>query len=213
MNQNPLINPLGDFCVQCGQPTQRNFASFDTLPLVEFTIEGGIAHEKVMQLLKMDPPEDPGARQVATAPRRGNNNANGWNENQDTEEQTMTFNDDPNDALENDLFTERMLQWMDTQTSPEQYRPVEVSDRILKSMRYEEVFVVDLTHFCPNLPKKYYKNMVPDVAIARCEKCCKFFIQDEYEFAYMELGYCPFCRNVEKDKGPKAIYGSLADML
>lgn len=31
----------------------------------------------------------------------------------------MTFNDDPNDALENDLFTQRMLQWMDTQTSPD----------------------------------------------------------------------------------------------
>jgi len=102
---------------------------------------------------------------------------------------------------------------MDTQTSPDQYKPVEVSDRIMKNMRFEEVFVVDLSHFCPGLPKKYYKNMVPDVAIAKCDKCCKFFIQDEYEFAYMELGYCPFCRNVEKDKGPKAIYGSLADML
>lgn len=119
MNQNPLINPLGDFCVQCGQPTQRNFTSFDTLPLVEFIPEGNLEHEKVMRLLKMDPPEDPGARQVATQPRRGGSNANGWNENNEGEEQTMTFNDDPNDALENDLFTQRMLQWMDTQTSPD----------------------------------------------------------------------------------------------
>jgi len=75
--------------VQCGHPIQRNFTSFDTLPLVEFSPESGMAHEKVMQLLRMDPPEDPGARQVATAARRGNNNnnnANGWNENQDGEE-------------------------------------------------------------------------------------------------------------------------------
>lgn len=28
----------------------------------------------------------------------------------------------------------------------------------------------------------------------------------------MELGHCPFCKYVEKDKGVKAIYGSLADM-
>ena len=54
--------------------------------------------------------------------------------------------------------------------------------------------------------------MSPDVAINKCENCQKFFIQDEYEFAYMELGHCPFCKNVEKDKGAKQIYGSLADM-
>jgi hypothetical protein len=28
----------------------------------------------------------------------------------------------------------------------------------------------------------------------------------------MELGHCPFCKHVEKDKGVKNVYGSLADM-
>jgi len=69
-----------------------------------------------------------------------------------------------------------------------------------------------MDHFGGGLKKKYYKNMSPDVAIMKCENCQKFFILDEYEFAYMELGHCPFCKNVEKDKGPKQIYGSLADM-
>ena len=64
----------------------------------------------------------------------------------------------------------------------------------------------------PNLPKRYYKNMVPDVAITMCENCCRFFIQDEYEFAYMEFGHCPFCKHVEKDKGQAKVFGSLADM-
>ena len=54
--------------------------------------------------------------------------------------------------------------------------------------------------------------MVPDVAVFKCEHCNKFFSLDEYEFTYMELGHCPFCKNVEKDKGVKAVYGSLADM-
>jgi hypothetical protein len=54
--------------------------------------------------------------------------------------------------------------------------------------------------------------MVPDVAITLCDKCCKFFLQDEYEFAYMEKGCCPFCKNQEKEKGVKNVYGSLADM-
>jgi len=36
-----------------------------------------------------------------------------------------------------------MLEWLETQVSPEQYRPVEVDERTLKSMRFEEVFIVD----------------------------------------------------------------------
>lgn len=28
----------------------------------------------------------------------------------------------------------------------------------------------------------------------------------------MECGHCPFCKHVEKDKGVKNVFGSLADM-
>lgn len=83
---------------------------------------------------------------------------------------------------------------------------------MLQHMRFEEVFIVDYTKLCPAMPKKYFRNMVPDVSITLCENCCKFFLQDEYEFAYIEKGHCPFCKNVEKDKGVKNVYGSLADM-
>jgi intraflagellar transport protein 122 len=79
-------------------------------------------------------------------------------------------------------------------------------------MRFEEVFIVDYSKINPGMPKKYYKNMVPDVSITMCENCCHFFLQDEYEFSYIEKGHCPFCKHVEKDKGVKNVYGSLADM-
>ena len=105
-----------------------------------------------------------------------------------------------------------MLEWLETQISAESYKPVEVDERILKSLRYEEIFIVDYSQYCPAFPRKYFKNMVPDVAITLCEKCCKFFLQDEYEFAYIEKGCCPFCKNQEKDKGVKNVYGSLADI-
>jgi intraflagellar transport protein 122 len=126
----------------------------------------------------------------------------------------MTFNEPASlqDDIENDLFTQKMLEWLETQLSPEGYRPVEVNERILQNMRFEEVFIVDYSKLCPNAPKKYYKNMVPDVAITLCENCNKFFLQDEYEFFYMEKGCCPFCKHVEKDKGVKAVYASLAEM-
>ena len=105
-----------------------------------------------------------------------------------------------------------MLEWLETQVSADSYKPVEVDERILKSMRYEEVFIIDYTYLCPTQPRKYFKNMVPDVSITICDKCCKFFMQDEYEFAYIEKGCCSFCKNIEKDKGAKNVYGSLADM-
>lgn len=122
------------------------------------------------------------------------------------------MNFDRDDSLENDLFAQRMLEFIDQQHSPEQYRPVPVNENIMKSMRFEEVLIVDMGHLCPSYPKRFFKNMVPDVAIFKCEHCNKFFVLDEYEFAYMELGHCPFCKNVEKDKGVKAVYASLADM-
>ena len=96
--------------------------------------------------------------------------------------------------------------------NPDSTKPVEVDERVMQNMRYEEGFVVDYSKLCPSKGRKYYKNMVPDVSITMCEQCCKFFLQDEYEFAYIEKGHCPFCKNVEKDKGVKNVYGSLADM-
>jgi intraflagellar transport protein 122 len=105
-----------------------------------------------------------------------------------------------------------MLEQLETQVNPDNTKPVEVDERVLMSIKYNDVFVVDLTKFCANLPRRYYKNMVPDVSIKMCDNCCKFFLQDEYEFAYIEKGCCAFCKNVEKDKGVKNVYGSLADM-
>lgn len=78
---------------------------------------------------------------------------------------------------------------------------------MLKSIRFEEVYILDYSHFNPAYPKRYFKNITPDLPVHMCENCNKFFIQDEYEMAYMELGHCPFCKHVEKDKGVKNVYG------
>ena len=108
------------------------------------------------------------------------------------------------EGIENDLFAQVLLEAGSL--------PVQVSADVMQSMRFEEVFIQDMSHFSPNYPKRYFKNMVPDVAITKCENCCRFFIQDEYEFTYMELGHCPFCKHVEKDKSQKQVFGSLAEM-
>jgi hypothetical protein len=58
MNSNALINIDGDFCTACGHPFIRNFCGFDTLPLVEFSPRPDIPLKKVLEFLKMDPPEE-----------------------------------------------------------------------------------------------------------------------------------------------------------
>ena len=58
MNTNALINKTGDICTSCGHPFIRNFIGFDTLPLVEFVPKDNIPHKKVLEFLKMDPPEE-----------------------------------------------------------------------------------------------------------------------------------------------------------
>jgi hypothetical protein len=60
-----------------------------------------------------------------------------------------------NDDLENDIFTKKMLEWLETQVSSDQYKPVELDYRILKNMRFEKVFIVDYSQLCPQLPRKY----------------------------------------------------------
>ena len=58
MNTNSLINQGGDLCTSCGHPFVRNFIGFDTLPLVEFVPRQDIPAKKVIEFLKMDPPEE-----------------------------------------------------------------------------------------------------------------------------------------------------------
>ena len=58
MNTNTLINQGGDICTSCGHPFVRNFIGFDTLPLVEFVPRADMPLKKVIEFLKMDPPEE-----------------------------------------------------------------------------------------------------------------------------------------------------------
>ena len=208
MNPNPLLTNTGENCTGCGQELVKNFLGFDSLPLVEFTPTQGITHKRVLECLRMDPPDDPGSFSGFKKGGRGD----GWQENRNKDEQTLTFNNQNDETVDNDLFTQKMLEQLETQVNPSSQNPVEVDERVLQHMRFEEVFIVDFTSLCPKMPRRYFKNMLPDVSITMCECCCKFFIQDEYDFAYIEKGHCPFCKNVQKDKEVKNVYGSLADM-
>ena len=66
MNSNSNININGDFCTVCGHPFIRNFVGFDALPLVEFVPKADIPPQKVLEFLKMDPPEEIQVQQKTT---------------------------------------------------------------------------------------------------------------------------------------------------
>lgn len=76
----------------------------------------------------------------------------------------------------------------------ENYSPVVLDEKILQSLKLEDVFVEDLTKYCRKFPRRYYKNVVPDIPLIQCESCSKIFLLDEYEFAFLEKNCCPFCR-------------------
>lgn len=49
---------------------------------------------------------------------------------------------------------------------------------------------------------RYFKCMVPDIALHTCHECCKFFFLDEYEFEYLKNKKCPFCKTLDEREGP-----------
>lgn len=117
MNTNALINQAGDLCTSCGHPFVRNFTGFDTLPLVEFVPRSEIPPKKVMEFLKMDPPEEgSGFQPQKNSKKPAKGGFDGWQQ-ENKDEQTMQFGQ--NDDLENDLFTNRMLEWLESQVNPD----------------------------------------------------------------------------------------------
>ena len=58
MASNDLVNQAGDFCTKCGHVFVRNLVGFDPLPLVEFAPPPDMPHKRVLECLRMDPPED-----------------------------------------------------------------------------------------------------------------------------------------------------------
>ena len=81
--------------------------------MVEFVPKADLNPKRVLDLLKMDPPEDASAMPKAAAPKR-KMHGDGWEEKNMGDEQTLNFQNDMNDDLENDLFTQRMLEWLET---------------------------------------------------------------------------------------------------
>ena len=54
-HHNPLLNPKGNDCSNCGQPYVFSFATFMPLPLVEFVLPDDITDEEALTLIDYVP--------------------------------------------------------------------------------------------------------------------------------------------------------------
>lgn len=54
-HHNSLLNPKGNQCTNCGQPYVFSFATFMTLPLVEFILPDDITDEEALTLIDYVP--------------------------------------------------------------------------------------------------------------------------------------------------------------
>lgn len=162
---NPLYNPKGNRCNNCGLKFVYSFVSFEILPLVEFQLEEGISDQEAMALIESSvSPSD-------------------INVGNDDGPDVMTIQNN-----EDDPFSGKMLAF---QQDGEMFSSVIVNRKTLSSMEPGDVIV-----FKWEKPIRYqfFRNIMPEMSITKCETCNRVFHTDDYELQLLQKGHCPFCR-------------------
>jgi len=204
---NQLLNTTGtgDKCIDCGHMFVRSFASFDTLPLVQFFLEDGIADDEAVALLAEEPASGGGGGRGGGGHGGGKEEEDKWRETRMAGDvQTMTFGDESPSAeggaggagaseLSGDDMFNELLSAMESGTADGHGSPVVVGRRLLRALSSSEVFV-QRWEGVPGQRARFYKSMIPDLGIAMCRSCQHFFHQEDFEFAVLQKGHCPFCR-------------------
>ncbi|KAM7295537.1 intraflagellar transport protein 122 homolog [Ixodes scapularis] len=176
---NPLVNPRGHFCVNCGQPFIHSFVAFEVLPLVEFQLADGISDKEALELL-----EGGGGGRVQQRDGRDSHHREIINGYDSMRIDHSSKDDDPFASL--CAFQESE----DGSVMPDA-SPVILNRDALALLSPRDVVV------CPRSPPlrwRFYRNVVPDVVVVQCDGCAKVFHSDDYEMQTLQTGSCPFCR-------------------
>ncbi|CAM9651174.1 unnamed protein product [Heterosigma akashiwo] len=196
----------GDSCTNCGHPFVRSFLSFEVLPLVEFRADPALSYEEALDLIRQPPGEGPRGGGKAALGAGGS-----WREQQRGGGDVLTMDnvgvDDVDEDFgaeddDEDLFNRCLNRTLEKQESASRYLPVTLDAKALAALKREEV------HACPApsplARPTFFKNMLPEIPVAAAAPCNRFFHEEDFEFAYLKEGSCPFCR--VKDVG---YYGSV----
>ena len=98
-----------------------------------------------------------------------------------------------------DLFVQKMLDAASYFVPGEPYQPVKIDRETLLELRSEEVYIIDFRKYSKLLPVRFYRSMIPEVAISVCSACGHFFHQETWELEFLQSKCCPYCNSKEID--------------
>ncbi|XP_048812925.1 intraflagellar transport protein 122 homolog isoform X2 [Lagopus muta] len=169
---NPLLNNLGNVCINCRQPFVFSASSYEVLHLVEFYLEDGITDEEAVSLIDLEAP-------------RLNKSGNKWQEMMSDDAQSLRLHDSA--VIEDDdPFTAKL-----SFEGGSEFVPVVVNRAVLRSMSRRDVLI---KRWPRPLRWQYYRSLLPDASITMCPSCFQMFHTEDYELLVLQHNCCPFCR-------------------
>ncbi|XP_054243511.1 intraflagellar transport protein 122 homolog isoform X2 [Indicator indicator] len=178
---NPLLNNLGNVCINCRQPFVFSACSYEVLHLVEFYLEEGITDEEAVALIDLEAP-------------RLNKRESKWQETMNDYAQSLRLDDSADVSEESDPFTAKLS----FEQGGSEFVPVVVSRAALQSMSRRDVLI---KRWPPPLRWQYYRSLLPDASITMCPSCFQMFHTEDYELLVLQHNCCPFCRRRTDESG------------
>ncbi|KAL4669764.1 hypothetical protein H8959_008318, partial [Pygathrix nigripes] len=178
---NPLLNNLGNVCINCRQPFIFSASSYDVLHLVEFYLEEGITDEEAISLIDLEVPR----------PKQDNRQQ----EIANSSSQILRLVETEDSMGDEDPFTAKLS----FEQGGSEFVPVVVSRLVLRSMSRRDVLI---KRWPPPLRWQYFRSLLPDVSITMCPSCFQMFHSEDYELLVLQHGCCPYCRRCKDDPGP-----------
>ncbi|NXT32049.1 IF122 protein, partial [Pelecanoides urinatrix] len=171
---NPLLNNLGNVCINCRQPFVFSASSYEVLHLVEFYLEDGITDEEAVALIDLEAP-------------RLNKRDNKWQEMMSDYAQSLRLDDNTDIIEDDDPFTAKLS----FEQGGSEFVPVIVNRAVLQSMSRRDVLI---KRWPKPLRWQYYRSLLPDASITMCPSCFQMFHTEDYELLILQHNCCPFCR-------------------
>ncbi|KAM6062276.1 intraflagellar transport protein 122 homolog isoform 2-T2 [Chlamydotis macqueenii] len=173
-SNNPLLNNLGNVCINCRQPFVFSASSYEVLHLVEFYLEDGITDEEAVALIDLEAP-------------RLNKKENKWQEMMSDHAQSLRLDDNTDIIEDDDPFTAKLS----FEQGGSEFVPVVVNRAVLQSMSRRDVLI---KRWPKPLRWQYYRSLLPDASITMCPSCFQMFHTEDYELLVLQHNCCPFCR-------------------
>ncbi|KAM9182556.1 intraflagellar transport protein 122 homolog isoform 1-T1 [Mergus octosetaceus] len=171
---NPLLNNLGNVCINCRQPFVFSASSYEVLHLVEFYLEDGITDEEAVALIDLEAP-------------RLNKRENKWQEMMSDNAQSLRLDDNADVIEDDDPFTAKLS----FEQGGSEFVPVVVNRAVLQSLSRRDVLI---KRWPKPLRWQYYRSLLPDASITMCPSCFQMFHTEDYELLVLQHNCCPFCR-------------------